>query len=283
MICDMHNHSIFSDGTFTPEEVVKIAEKANLSAIALTDHNSVLGLPRFLAMKSKTDIKLVPGIEFTTEYNGTELHILGLFIPKEKYDEIEELVKKALKLKEQANIDLVNKIAHLGYDITYDEVKATTPNGKTNRAIIANYMMKKGIVSSVSEAFEKFLNPSVGLYKAAKRLSALDIIEYIDSIGSVAVWAHPFLNLKTEEEVREFLEKAVKKGLDGMEVYYSKFTPEQTECAKKLVEEFSLLPSGGSDFHGENKPEIAMGTGKGNLSIPYSIYENLEKRFKEKN
>lgn len=283
MKCDMHNHSIFSDGTFTPEEVVKIAEKANLSAIALTDHNSVLGLPRFLSMKDKTDIKLVPGIEFTTEYNGTELHILGLFIPNEKYNEIEELVKKALKLKEQANIDLVNKIADLGYDITYDEVKATTPNGKTNRAIIANYMMKKGIVSSVSEAFEKFLNPSVGLYKVAKRLPALDIIEYIDSIGSVAVWAHPFLNLKTEEEVREFLEKAVKKGLDGMEVYYSKFTPEQTECAERLAKEFNLLPSGGSDFHGENKPEIAMGTGKGNLSIPYSIYENLEKRFKEKN
>ena len=136
-------------------------------------------------------------------------------------------------------------------------------------------MMHKGYVKSVSEAFEKYLNPSNGLYTPPEKLSATDTIEYINSIGAVSVLAHPFLNLKTEDKIRKFL--------DGMEVYYSKFSEEQTAIAEKLADEFHLIKSGGSDFHGENKPEIKMGSGKGNLNIPYSVYENLKRRFNEKN
>lgn len=283
MKCDMHNHSIFSDGTFTPEKLVEIAKESNLSAIALTDHNTILGLDRFLNAPNKGNIELVGGIEFSTDYKGTELHILGLFIPKENYDEIEEKVQLDLKRKAQSNIDLVNNLIKEGFDLTYEEIVKTTPNGNINRAVIANYMMHKGFVESVSEAFEKYLNPSNGLYTPPEKLSATDTIEYINSIGAVSVWAHPFLNLKTEEKIREFLALAKEKNLDGMEVYYSKFNEEQTEIADKLADEFHLIKSGGSDFHGENKPEIKMGTGKGNLNIPYSVYENLKNRFIEKN
>lgn len=283
MKCDMHNHSIFSDGTFTPEKLVEIAKESNLSAIALTDHNTILGLDRFLNAPNKGNIELVGGIEFSTDYKGTELHILGLFIPKENYDEIEEKVQLDLKRKAQSNIDLVNNLIKEGFDLTYEEIVKTTPNGNINRAVIANYMMHKGYVESVSEAFEKYLNPSNGLYTPPEKLSATDTIEYINSIGAVSVLAHPFLNLKTEEKIREFLTLAKEKNLDGMEVYYSKFNEEQTEIADKLADEFHLIKSGGSDFHGENKPEIKMGTGKGNLNIPYSVYENLKNRFIEKN
>lgn len=283
MKCDMHNHSIFSDGTFTPEKLVEIAKESKLSAIALTDHNTILGLDRFLNAPNKCNIELVGGIEFSTDYKGTELHILGLFIPKENYDEIEEKVQLDLKRKAQSNIDLVNNLIKEGFDLTYEEIVKTTPNGNINRAVIANYMMHKGYVESVSEAFEKYLNPSNGLYTPPEKLSATDTIEYINSIGAVSVLAHPFLNLKTEEKIREFLTLAKEKNLDGMEVYYSKFNEEQTEIADKLADEFHLIKSGGSDFHGENKPEIKMGTGKGNLNIPYSVYENLKNRFNEKN
>lgn len=279
----MHNHSIFSDGTFTPEKLVEIAKESKLSAIALTDHNTILGLDRFLNAPNKCNIELVGGIEFSTDYKGTELHILGLFIPKENYDEIEEKVQLDLKRKAQSNIDLVNNLIKEGFDLTYEEIVKTTPNGNINRAVIANYMMHKGYVESVSEAFEKYLNPSNGLYTPPEKLSATDTIEYINSIGAVSVLAHPFLNLKTEEKIREFLTLAKEKNLDGMEVYYSKFNEEQTEIADKLADEFHLIKSGGSDFHGENKPEIKMGTGKGNLNIPYSVYENLKNRFNEKN
>lgn len=283
MNCDMHNHSIFSDGTFTPEELIKIGEKNNLSAIALTDHNTVLGLDRFLNAPNKNNIDLVPGIEFSTDYMGTELHILGLFIDKRYYNEIEEMMKYELKKKEQSNINAVNNLIKLGFDLSYEEIKSSTPNGNINRAIIANNMMNKGYVESVSEAFEKYLNPKLGLYTPPQKISALEIIEYINSIKAVSVFAHPFLNLKTEEKVREFLIKAKEKHLDGMEIFYSKFTDEQTQTALKLATEFQLIVSGGSDFHGENKPEINMGTGKGNLDIPYDIYLNLKKQFEEKN
>ena len=195
----MHNHSIFSDGTFTPEKLVEIAKESNLSAIALTDHNTILGLDRFLNAPNSSNIHLVGGIEFSTDYIGTELHILGLFIPKEFYSEIEEKVKNELKKKEQSNINLVNNLIKKGFDLTYEDIKNTTPNGNINRAVIANYMMHKGYVESVSEAFEKYLNPSNGLYTPPEKLSALDTIEYINSIGAVSVWAHPFLNLKTED------------------------------------------------------------------------------------
>lgn len=283
MNCDMHNHSIFSDGTFTPEELIKIGEKNNLSAIALTDHNTVLGLDRFLNAPNKNNIDLVPGIEFSTDYMGTELHILGLFIDKRYYNEIEEMMKYELKKKEQSNINAVNNLIKLGFDLSYEEIKSSTPNGNINRAIIANNMMNKGYVESVSEAFEKYLNPKLGLYTPPQKISALEIIEYINSIKAVSVFAHPFLNLKTEEKVREFLIKAKEKHLDGMEIFYSKFTDEQTQTALKLATEFQLIVSGGSDFHGENKPEINMSTGKGNLDIPYDIYLNLKKQFEEKN
>lgn len=283
MNCDLHNHSIYSDGTFTPEELVAEAERLGLSAIALTDHNTVMGLDRFFDCGKNSSVKLVGGIEFSTDYKGIELHILGFFVPKSEQDNIESIVKKALALKDQSNIDVVNKIRDMGYDISYEEIKNASPSGKINRANIASVMVEKNIVESVSEAFEKFLNPKLGLYHPPKKLSALDIIDVINNMGAVSVLAHPFLSLKTEERIREFLLDARVHNLDGMEVYYSKFTEEQTECAKKLAEEFSLIKSGGSDFHGANKPEISMGTGKGNLSIPYECYENLEKRYREKN
>ncbi|MGN1131273.1 MAG: PHP domain-containing protein [Ruminococcus sp.] len=283
MNCDLHNHSIYSDGTYTPEELVKEAERLGLSAIALTDHNTVMGLERFFACGKNSNVTLVGGIEFSTDYKGTELHILGLFVPESQHDNIEAIVKKALKLKDQSNIDVVNKIRDMGYDISYEEIKNASPSGKINRANIASVMVKKNIVESVSQAFEEFLNPKLGLYHPPKKLSALEIIDVINNMGAVSVLAHPFLNLKTEETLREFLEDAKAHHLDGMEVHYSKFTKEQTECAERLAEEFSLIKSGGSDFHGSNKPEISMGTGKGNLSIPYEFYENLEKRHREKN
>lgn len=283
MNCDLHNHSIYSDGTYTPEQLVKEAERLGLSAIALTDHNTVMGLERFFACGKDSNVKLVGGIEFSTDYKGTELHILGLFVPESEKDNIEAIVTKAIKLKDQSNIDVVNKIRDMGYDISYEEIKNSSPSGKINRANIASVMVEKNIVESVSEAFEKFLNPKLGLYHPPKKLSALDIIDVINNMGAVSVWAHPFLDLKTEERIREFLDDAKAHHLDGMEVHYSKFTDEQTECAERLAEEYGLLKSGGSDFHGDNKPEIGMGKGKGNLCIPYEFYKNLEKRYREKN
>ena len=275
-LCDLHTHSTCSDGTLTPTELVKLALEKNLAAVALTDHNTVAGLPEFLEAARGTELEAVPGIEFSVDYGDTELHILGLFVKPEHYGPITERVEDMLRRKEQSNIDLVKNLEQAGIFLSYEDIKAATTTGQVNRALIAAEMLRKGYVGSIQEAFSKYLKQSHGYYNPPKRPDAFETIRFIRSLGAVAVWAHPFLNLKTEEAIREFLPEACKAGLQGMEVFYPKFDENQTALALQLVKEFGLQPSGGSDFHGENKPDIQLGSGKGSLFLPITLLEGLK-------
>ena len=275
-LCDLHTHSTCSDGTLTPTELVKLALEKNLAAVALTDHNTVAGLPEFLEAARGTELEAVPGIEFSVDYGDIELHILGLFVKPEHYGPITERVEDMLRRKEQSNIDLVKNLEQAGIFLSYEDIKAATTTGQVNRALIAAEMLRKGYVGSIQEAFSKYLKQSHGYYNPPKRPDAFETIRFIRSLGAVAVWAHPFLNLKTEEAIREFLPEACKAGLQGMEVFYPKFDENQTSLALQLVKEFGLHPSGGSDFHGENKPDIQLGSGKGSLSLPITLLEGLK-------
>jgi predicted metal-dependent phosphoesterase TrpH len=275
-LCDLHTHSTCSDGTLTPTELVKLALEKNLAAVALTDHNTVAGLPEFLEAARGTELEAVPGIEFSVDYGDIELHILGLFVKPEHYGPITERVEDMLRRKEQSNIDLVKNLEQAGIFLSYEDIKAATTTGQVNRALIAAEMLRKGYVGSIQEAFSKYLKQSHGYYNPPKRPDAFETIRFIRSLGAVAVWAHPFLNLKTEEAIREFLPEACKAGLQGMEVFYPKFDENQTAQALQLVKEFGLQPSGGSDFHGENKPDIQLGSGKGSLFLPITLLEGLK-------
>lgn len=275
-LCDLHTHSTCSDGTLTPTELVKLALEKNLAAVALTDHNTVAGLPEFLEAARGTELEAVPGIEFSVDYGDIELHILGLFVKPEHYGPITERVEDMLRRKEQSNIDLVKNLEQAGIFLSYEDIKAATTTGQVNRALIAAEMLRKGYVGSIQEAFSKYLKQSHGYYNPPKRPDAFETIRFIRSLGAVAVWAHPFLNLKTEEAIREFLPEACQAGLQGMEVFYPKFDENQTALALQLVKEFGLQPSGGSDFHGENKPDIQLGSGKGSLSLPITLLEGLK-------
>lgn len=275
-LCDLHTHSTCSDGTLTPTELVKLALEKNLAAVALTDHNTVAGLPEFLEAARGTELEAVPGIEFSVDYGDIELHILGLFVKPEHYGPITERVEDMLRRKEQSNIDLVKNLEQAGIFLSYEDIKAATTTGQVNRALIAAEMLRKGYVGSIQEAFSKYLKQSHGYYNPPKRPDAFETIRFIRSLGAVSVWAHPFLNLKTEEAIREFLPEACKAGLQGMEVFYPKFDENQTALALQLVKEFGLQPSGGSDFHGENKPDIQLGSGKGSLSLPITLLEGLK-------
>ena len=276
-ICDLHVHSIYSDGTLSPAELVQLAEKSGVAAVALCDHNTVAGLPDFLEAAEKSNVKAIPGVEFSTDYGATELHILALFVKKQHYAAITEQVEKMLQRKEQSNIDLIDTLNAAGLRLDYEKIKAGTPGGSVNRALIAAEMVRLGYCGSVKEAFSLWLSEKHGYFQPPKRLDALETIRFIKSIGAVAVLAHPFLNLD-EKGLREFLPKAVESGLDAMEVYYPKFSPEQTALAEQLAQEFHLLPSGGSDFHGANKPDIHLGTGRNNLTVPCDLLKKLAKR-----
>lgn len=275
MLCDMHTHSTYSDGTYSPARLVDEAERIGLSAIALCDHNTVAGLPEFVAAARGREVEAVPGIEFSTGYQDRELHILALFVEPEYYGVITDIMEDWKKRKEQSNIDLVAALNRAGYDLSYEAIKAKG-NGYINRAHIAAALTEKGYTVSVQEAFRKLLNPAQGFYRPPERLDVFRIIRFIVSIGAVPVLAHPFLNLD-EAGLRGFLPVAKQCGLAGIEVLYPKFSPEETALAEVLAEEFGLLKSGGSDFHGANKPDIFLGTGRGTLAVPEKFLTELRK------
>lgn len=274
--CDLHTHSVFSDGTFTPAELVAAAEELGLAAVALTDHNTVAGLPEFLEAGRESPVETVAGVEFSTEYEGTELHILALWLDEARFARVTELLEDFRIRKERSNEDLVEALARAGMVIDYEAVKAAA-GGYINRAHIAHELTRLGYTESIKDAFKHLLAPGAGFYTPPKRLDAYDAIRFIKSLGAVAVLAHPLLNLD-EAGLLAFLPEAVAAGLDGMEVLYPKYTPEETALAEKLAEKFGLLPSGGSDFHGTNKPDIALGTGRGDLRVPKRFLSALRTR-----
>lgn len=277
--CDLHIHSTFSDGTDTPAALVAMAEEKGLGAIALTDHNTVAGLPEFLQAAEGKAVRAVTGTEFSTDYNGIELHILGLFLKQEHFAQITDLLEDYRFRKDQSNVDLVEKLNAAGYAIDYDYIKNSTPGGQVNRALIAAELTRLGYTESIQDAFKKLLSPKRGYYVPPTRPDPFETIRLIKSLGAVAVLAHPFLNLK-EVQLREFLTQAVPAGLDAMETRYSTYDEQTTALAEKIAEEFKILPSGGSDYHGSNKPHIQMGIGQGRMSIPYKWMTALEIRRK---
>ena len=216
MFCDLHTHSVFSDGTYTPTELIEAAEKMGLSAVALTDHNTTGGLKEFLSAAAGKPWHAVAGVEFSTDWGDTELHILGLFLPPESFPLVEERVTELKRNKEASNRELCARLTAGGYAVDLDEIKKSTPTGHINRAHIAAALTEKGYTPSIKEAFRTLLKKGGEFYTEPKRLPALETVRFIKQIGAVAVLAHPFLNLD-EAGLCGFLEKAVPAGLDGME------------------------------------------------------------------
>ncbi|MBE6929736.1 MAG: PHP domain-containing protein [Ruminococcaceae bacterium] len=286
--CDLHIHSNHSDGTCTPSELLNLARKAGLTAAALCDHNTVSGLPAFLdaaqAMRESGEPcpAAVPGVEFSTVWREYELHILALFVPEEHFSDVEALLELPKLRKEQSNRDLVARLSAAGYALDYDELRAATPDGYVNRAHVAAALVERGHVASRTEAFDRLLGNDCGFYVPPQRLDAFEVIRFIRSVGAAAVLAHPLLTLDAET-LESFLPDAVEAGLDGMEVYYSTYDAATQAQAREIAARYGLLESGGSDFHGGNKPDIAIGCGYGALSVPAEVYEGLRRRVETRN
>ena len=275
--CDLHTHSTFSDGTCTPTARVEEAKAAGLSAVALTDHNNMGGLSEFIAAAEAAGITAIPGIELSTDHPLGELHIVGLFVGPEHEGAIKEALTELSRLKTESNMALCAALSAAGYPVSYDAILASTPNGHVNRVHIAAALCEGGYVGSVDEAFSGILSEKHGFYKPPRRPDAIKTIRLLHEIGVVSVLAHPLLSLD-EAALRTVLAEAVPAGLCAMETQYSTYTERESATAARLAREFSLLESGGSDFHGDRKPDIAIGRGRGNLMIPVSFAEALEER-----
>ena len=271
--CDLHTHSTYSDGTFSPSQIVAEGLRKKLRAVALTDHNTVAGLPEFLKAAEGTGLKGIPGVEISTGYQNQEVHIVGLFLRQESYEELESFLSVINQRKEKSNRELVAALREAGYALNCEEIRERH-QGNVNRAVIDAELIEKGYLTDRKEAFRGILSAKNGLYRPPERIPAFEAIRFLSSIHAVPVLAHPYLSL-TEEELRTFLPEAKSSGLAAMETHYSTFTPQMTEAAQSLASEFGLLESGGSDFHGGNKPDIQLGSGKGDLAVPYPLVRNL--------
>ena len=271
--CDLHTHSTYSDGTFSPAQLVTEGLRKKLRAVALTDNNTVAGLPEFLKAAEGTGLEGIPGVEISTGYNHQEVHIVGLFLRQEHYGELERFLDVINQRKEKTNRDLVAALREAGYALNYEEIQERH-QGNVNRAVIAAELIEKGYLTDRKEAFRGILSAKNGLYRPPERIPAFEAIRFLSSIHAVPVLAHPYLSL-TEEALRTFLPEAKKNGLAAMETRYSTFTHQMTEAARSLASKFGLLKSGGSDFHGGNKPEIQLGSGKGDLAVPYSFVQSF--------
>lgn len=272
--CDLHTHSNYSDGTCTPAQIIAEAEMLGLSAVALTDHNTVAGLPDFLSAARNSPVEAIAGVEISTQYEEKELHIVGLFLPSGSFGIVGEYLAQFNQKKEESNRILIRNLNRAGYGLDYEEIRRSHPDGTVNRATIAAALLEKGYVESVNAAFNGILSKRSDYYIPPERLSVFEAVRFLRSLGAVPVLAHSFLNLKTEEELRVFLQKAIPHGLAAVETMYSAYSPEITALAQHIVREFGLKESGGSDFHGNTKPHIRLGSGNGNLAVPASfVYE----------
>ncbi len=273
-LCDLHTHSTFSDGSLTPAELIDAAVAEGLSAMALCDHNTVSGLPQLMEAASGKPITAVAGAEFSVGFEGREVHLLGLFIPESSFARVQEQMVLENSKKEARNLQLIQSLKRVGISLDYDAIKAKSERGLINRAHIALAMVEGGYVGSTREAFDSFLSPGAGHYTEPERINVLDMIEFVRSVGALPVLAHPFLNL-SPEQLERFLPLAVERGLAGMECLYSTYDAATEQMAFEMASRHGLCPSGGSDFHGVVKPDIRLGTGMGNLKIPFAWCEAL--------
>ena len=275
--CDLHNHSVYSDGSYTPEELVKYAKEKGLCAIALTDHNTADGLEEFVISAEKMGIEYVFGSELSTGYHGKEVHLLALFITPKNVHRVRAFTDEQLKNKEFSNIDLSRKLIEGGYEISLDELK--NKYGKNiNRAHFARELVNKGYFESTDVAFATLLKSGNGYYTPPKRLDLMEAISLVKSWGCLPVIAHPLLSV-TKDEIETLLPLAKEKGLVGMEVYYPKFSEEERNYLHALCQKHELIASGGSDFHGSMKSQGDLNDAK----APYECFERLKTIYDQLN
>lgn len=280
---DLHTHSTYSDGTLTPSELVKKAAGIDgLTAIALTDHNTTDGLNEFQRAGKRYGIKTVSGIEFSTETYNHDFHVLALFVDENKYGEVNDFLSIPIKEKIESNKDLVKNLNTAGINIDYDTIVKKYGNEKFNRVAIANELIDLGFADSIQTAFEKYLLKRNGFYNPSPKPNTFETIKFIKQIGCAAVLAH---GLKKSNEIliddleKRILPCAKKCGLDGMEVMHPSYNEQEHKMALRFAKQFDLIETGGSDFHGKNKPDIELAYGKhGEIKVADNILTALEKR-----
>ena len=276
---DLHTHSLKSDGAQTPADVVRTAHAAGLRAIALSDHDNIEGVPEAMAEGARLGVEVIPAVELSAQ-SDTELHILGYFIDIQN-KKLNEAMAYALRVRDERQQETCRKLNELSFSITMDELRAeANGNPVLCRAHFAQIMVKKGYAESVQDAFKRYLSVGCYAYSNRQAFTAAECVSLIRQAGGLPVAAHLHLIKKPDDELREYLRELIPHGLVGVEGYYTDYTPDMEIRYRQMAAELGLCISGGTDYHGANKPHIAIGRGRGELEIPYSVLEGLRARYK---
>lgn len=274
---DLHAHSCFSDGTDTPEDLARLGEEAGLTALALTDHDTVAGVPRFLALQPHLNVLLIPGIELGCRFLGRELHVLGFWVRPDDPTFLDRLTLLRTR-RERRNVRMAERLAATGRTIDLEEVREAAPGGLVTRTHFAQVLVRRGHARSPREAFHRFLAEGAPAHVPMEELTPREAATWIREAGGVPAIAHPgrfaagaFVWDRALADLRD-------QGLEGLEAYYGEHSRVQEASFLDLARRLDMVPCGGSDYHGSAKPGLQLGRGWGSLHVPDGVLAELERR-----
>ena len=276
---DLHTHSKCSDGTYSIKELMDYAHEKNLAAIALTDHDTVDGLDEASSYVKENypDMEFVPGIEFSTVEEGKDVHIVGLYIDHHN-EEFKKKLGQFIDSRTVRNKKMCRKLSEeAGIPISYEELTGSFPGAVLTRAHYAKFMVDRGYAKSRNEVFDKYIGDNCPYYVEREKISPEEAISYVLEAGGVPVLAHPILYHLSDRKLDALVARLKNAGLKGIEAIYSTYSPSEERRIKELAAKYDLLISGGSDFHGANKPKIDLGIGMGKLFVPEDLLIPIKK------
>ena len=269
---DLHSHTEASDGSLSPSELIEQARRAGIRVLGITDHDTFAGYDAAVPFARQAGIELVCGIELSTKLDGRSVHLLGYFLSQDELGELREWVLEMQASRRSRNLRLIESLRSLGLDITLEEVLARG-KGLTGRPHFAQVLAAKGYVANTEQAFDDYLGESAAGYVYRTEPTFAEAVAMIRKAGGIASLAHP---IRIAGDVAAFMPRLCSDGLNAIEVYHSSHQPSHTETYLALAGQYALHVTGGSDFHGDAKPEIRLGTGRDrNLKIPADLFEKL--------
>jgi hypothetical protein len=273
---DLHLHTTHSDGSFSPSDVLAFAKTAGVTALAITDHDIVAGIPEAMEIGDRLGIEIIPGVEISSRYGDSELHILGYCFDW-RQPQLNERMKTLRESRHDRNPRIIQRLNELGLPVTYEEVRDLAGTESVGRPHIARVLMNKKLVNSAKEAFDRYLAEGRPAFVPRQLPDPTEAVTWIREAGGVAVLAHPTWVKETSEGLSRLVEQLKEAGLGGIEVHYSTHNAKQTGQYLNLAKRLDLLVTGGSDFHGVTKPDIFVGTGRGDLKVSDKLLEPLKK------
>ena len=276
---DLHVHTTASDGTYTPRQAVELAKALDLAAIAVTDHDTLAGLPEAAAAGQDLGVEVVPGVELAADYQGREVHILGYFIRPDA-PALERFLSQALAERDARNERIVDALEQAGFPISMPSLRQAFPDTVIGRPHIGQFLAERGFAADLHDAIDRYMRPGAPYYSPRARMPMADAVAAIRAAGGVASLAHPLQYHFDEDGVRSYLLAGRASGARALEAYYSEHSPAQTAFLLAQAKALGMVPSGGSDFHGERKAHIRMGSGiDGGLAVPAEVLEGLRRQM----